>query len=147
MQSGSQYFAAGVDYLDWCIKSKYGGNPHWRMIHFYAGLAVECILRGIVDETSDKRTSEHSLQQWFNNPNVVPLLIPTKGGASIGVLASRAWRSNDRYRPEGSLYQELAERHNFRVQGDILVHCVNVLIDTAQKLIELYNNRGELKRN
>lgn len=108
--------------------------------HYFAGVAVECVLRALGARDGDSFDSSHSIAYWAKKADLLPKGDGEKQDefrARLNELDSR-WRANHRYLPENKLVIWLNDRKLDRtVKGDRLKFNSKRMIDLANNVVSL----------
>lgn len=116
------------------------------LAHYWAGVAVECILRAHGRLADDEFTSRHDLGQLASRANFFSLVRDSKQPDYIAKVneMNLRWRSNHRYFTEGQLLTYLnGTQIDLRIHGDRLKFNSQRMYNLAEEIVGL----GVLKWN
>lgn len=108
--------------------------------HYWAGLAVECMLRAYSLRQTPVFDSRHDLSRLIHQARFYLLVPPNRAEettAKVAVVVQQ-WSNDHRYRPERMVAKWLRERgFDRRIRGDRLKYSSGLIVEAAAYLVEL----------
>lgn len=107
--------------------------------HYFAGVAIECMLRAHGVPAGVTFDSSHSLMYWAEKSN---LLAPNDEANSLPsrgpiIEANYRWRANQRYMTPKMLDTHLHGLGLDKIRGDRIKYSANRMLEIAARIIEL----------
>ncbi len=130
------YYHAAQEHLDMAIALI--DAQQYFAAHYFAGVAIEAILRaygGREDETFD---SSHSLDYWAGKGRLLPK--GRDGQAAFYAMYTEAnlrWRANQRYMTPKMLSTHLYSTGLDQIRGDRIKYSANRLLEIAAAIVAL----------
>jgi len=110
------------------------------LAHYFAGVAVECLLRAYLLRVSPEFDSRHDLYQLARSArffNLIPNALQREYGAKFTILNLR-WRSHHRYATEKQWRDYLSElKADFSLKGDRAKNNSRTLLNVALDIVNL----------
>lgn len=122
-----------IAHAQWLFEEQRYCQAHW-----FAGLAVECILRAVLRHKTATFGSRHELSALATESGILERISPDvqeSFGANLNLLNLR-WHSNQRFFPESALWRYLSNiRADFGRKGDAKRNRSRSLIEAALYVI------------
>ena len=114
------------------------GN-HYSVAHYFAGVAVECILRAHSVSPSGTFDSSHSIEYWARKSNLLPggtEEAKTEFRAALDEVNAR-WRANQRYMTAKMMDAYLHSTGLDKIRGDKIKYSSKRLFELANSVVEV----------
>lgn len=117
---------------------------HFAAAHYWAGLAVECMLRAYRVREDPQFDSRHDLKQLIRDAkfyDFVPHRRQEETAAAVSELVQR-WRNDHRFRSAKALRQWLRDRcPDQGVKGDALKYSSSQIVEAAVLVVSIGERR------
>ena len=112
--------------------------------HYWAGLAVECMLRAYRARSDTRFDSRHDLARWFmvsGLRDALPAALVPAVAAAVQEVATR-WSNDHRYRPGRLIERWLRDAGvDCQVSGDRLKYSSSRILDAAEYVVQMGERR------
>ena len=114
------------------------GENQYFAAHYFAGIAIECMLRASGTPAGGAFDSSHSLDYWAAKSSLLRTGSEAKREANRASLneANQRWRANQRYMTPKMLDTHLYTLGLDRVRGDLVKYSANRMLEIAAAVIE-----------
>jgi hypothetical protein len=122
----------------------------WVLLHYVAGLAVECVLRAYKARRDQALDVRHDLQRLAKKGgfwDVVPTRKVEALSRALGVLVAR-WDNRHRYRSEAALRKFITSRKLFpRGRGELLEESGRLIMNASVEIVTVGVERWSRQTN
>lgn len=106
--------------------------------HYFAGVAIESILRAYCNEGGDSFDRSHSLDYWASKEKLLPQGEEKQMAfRALLVEANLRWRANQRYMTPKMLDSHLHSINIDKIRGDRVKYSANRLLELAGAIVGL----------
>ncbi len=133
------YFNAAQEYLGLARQALIQSQPQYLVAHFFAGLAVEEILRAMSIKEGDTFDGTHSIEHWAKKSKLLSSFVDEEAErvrAAIDEVDAR-WRANQRYYTMKMLDAHLESIKLNKIRGDRVKYSSKRLFDAATLIVNL----------
>lgn len=137
------YFNAAQEHLGIAGQALRQSQPQYFVAHFFAGLAVEEMLRALSVRAGDTFDGTHSIEHWAKKANVASMLSDEEAGKVSVALdeINTRWRANQRYYTVKMLDAHLESTQLDKIRGDRVKYSSKRLFDLAGIVVRLGEKR------
>jgi hypothetical protein len=131
------YFNAAKEHLGYARQMLLQSQPQYFVAHYFAGIAVEDILRALSVKEKDSFDHSHSIEYWTKKANWMPAHSEAerdKFRAAMDEINTR-WRANQRYFTEKMLDTYLASTQLDKIRGDRVKYGSQRLFQLATDIV------------
>jgi len=138
------YFKASQEHLDEALSLFASeGEKRYLYVHYWAGIAIECMLRAYQLRHNKEWEGRHDLLQLFQDgfDQVGSNRSAEKTSALLNEVVRR-WNSNHRYATSEILIKSLRNKKiDVHLKGDPLKNNARCMLDNAQHIVTLGQQR------
>jgi HEPN domain-containing protein len=131
------YFSAAKEHLGIARQSLTQTQPQYFVAHYFAGLAVEEILRALSIKEGDTFDGTHSIEHWASKANVLSTQSNEKRDEIHSIVdeINARWRANHRYFTVKMLDAYLESTQLDKIRGDRVKYSSKRLFDLAEIIV------------
>ncbi|MCW3098398.1 MAG: hypothetical protein JWL77_4016 [Chthonomonadaceae bacterium] len=133
------YFSAAKEHLGFARQLLLQSQPQYFVAHYFAGIAVEDILRALSVKEGDSFDHSHSIEYWTKKANLMPTnsdVEQDKFRVAMDEINTR-WRANQRYFTEKMLDTYLESTQLDKIRGDRVKYSSKRLFQLASDIVGL----------
>ena len=132
------YFNAAQEHLGFAGQMLRQSQPQYFVAHYFAGIAVEDILRALSVKEGESFDHSHSIEYWARKANLLPKDAAEQDEfrATLDEINTR-WRANQRYMTTKMLETYLVSTQLDKLRGDYVKYSSKRLFELATIVVAL----------
>lgn len=133
------YFNASKEHLGLARQMLLQRPPQYFVAHYFAGIAVEAILRALSVREGDSFDSSHNIEYWTKKANILPTNSEEARDQVRVALdeVNTRWRANQRYFTSKMLDTYLESTQLDRIRGECVKYSSQRLFQLASDIVSL----------